>query len=173
MTFPKAAPLLIVALFSIQACTGQVRVSRLQPNALNSTKGVKGVVFYQPMLVKLTHRFTTLVDDKGKVIGSAAAGTCELAIQKEETSVLPDFSQPMVVRNASGWLSSAKFSVSLANGLLTAVNAEPTQKASELLTALGTAATAFGALGDSSSPKPACNASPVLSDPVRVRLPAP
>lgn len=172
MTSRKAVPLLLVALLSVQACAGQVRVSRLQPDALDRVDGVKGVVFYQPMLVKFTHRFTTLVDDKGKVIGSAP-GTCELTIQKEETSVLPDLSQPMVVRNASGWFSSAKFSVSLTNGLLTAVNAEPTQKASELLTALGTAATAFGTLGVPSGTKPACNASPVLSDPVRIRLPTP
>ena len=153
--------LILGAVLSSVACGGQVRMSRLRPGALDGGKEVTGVIVYQPMLVKLTHSFTVRVDKEGQLIGTSADRTCVQTVQKEELSTIADFSHPMRVRNASGPLSAAKFSVTLANGMVASVNAEPTQKFSDVLSATAAIVTAVGTLAVPSSA--ACNSGPVLS----------
>ena len=155
---------LVVAASNLSGCGGQVRMARIQPPAIG--KEIDGVVVYPPMLLKLTHSFTMLVDKDGKVIGTARDGTCLELRQKEELVVQPDFSQPMRVRNASGWFSAAKFAVTLNNGMLASVNVEPTQKPSDVLSATASLIKEIEAVREG-----ACNAGPALTSVARVSVP--
>jgi hypothetical protein len=146
----------------VTACAGNVETRALTPEQLGPGAKHKGVVFYLPEMVKLTYAFTTRVDEKGNIIGSMTdeKNKCISITQKEEVSMLPDVGRPMLLTNASGALSAGKFSVTLDKGLLTGVNAEPTQKTSDLLTAAAAVVGAFAAAPEAESP--ACNASPML-----------
>jgi hypothetical protein len=148
----------------MSACDGQVETEVLDAKGLSVGAALTGVIFYPPQFVKSTHSFTTRVDDTGKVIGTLDEGTCRAVVQKQEITILPDLGRPMLVRNASGWASAAKFSVSLSNGLLTAVNAEPTQKPSDLISAAAGLAKELGikALLAPGAP-PACNSGPRIT----------
>ena len=155
-------------------CAGNVRTVALNSKAIDSTgKSVSGVIFYQPGYFKLTHTFRTLVKD-GVVIGTAGKG-CTAQVQKEDVVIMPNLNRPMAVRNASGWLSSAKFSVGLNNGLLSSVNAEPTQKASDIITsaadAIASLSPVLGIVSTTSDTakrvNPACNSGPQLTGFVR------
>lgn len=163
--------LLPITLVTSMACAGQVGTTRLAPEALERNAEVRGVVYYQPMLVKLTYSFMTRVDKEGKVVGTAVDKSCIQTIQKEELTVIADLTRPMLIRNASGAFSGAKFSVTLANGLLVSVNAEPTQRLSDVLTASSALVKEFGALGITPDPTGACNAGPLLSAAVRYTIP--
>lgn len=155
----------------LAACAGQVRTTSVAPTALEAGRSVKGVVVYQPTLVKLTYSFTTRVDKDGKVVGTTAERTCAQTIQKEELTMIADLQRPVLIANASGFLSAAKFSVTVSNGLLASVNAEPTQKASDLLTATSSLVKEIGVLAVPGDPVGACNAGPVLAAIQRVTLP--
>ena len=122
------------------------------------------------MLVKLTYVFTARVDDKGNVVGISANRTCSESNQKEETSIMADFDRPMVIANASGIFSAAKFSVSITNGMLASVNAEPTQKLSDVLTATATLVKEAGALAAPVGAPPSCNSSPILKSITRATI---
>lgn len=165
MPFSRYLTLLLV--LGLAACSGQVRTLPLDATALKSANGTKGVIVYQPALFKLTYRFTVRVDKDGKV----SEGRCQEAVQKEEFSILPDFSQPLVVRNASGWFSAAKFSATISNGMLASLNAEPTQKPSELLTATNTLVSTLMPAFTPQDGTLLCNASPILAVVERARLP--
>jgi hypothetical protein len=154
------------------ACAGNVKMSRVPAAALEEDREVEGVIVYQPVLVKLTYTFMTRIDKDGKVTGSASEGTCAPVTQKEEVMTVADLDKPMRIRNASGAFSAAKFSVTLSNGLLTSVNAEPTQKLSDLLSATSSLVKEIGALAAPPDQSGACNAGPVLSAISRIRLPA-
>jgi hypothetical protein len=147
----------------LTACAGNVQTSALTPEQLTPGSSHEGVVFFLPHLVKLTYAFTARVDDKGNVVGTAADKGCTSVIQKEEVTMLPDLAHPMLIKNASGLFSAAKFNVTLDKGLLAAVNAEPTQKPSDLLTATAALVKEVGVLGAAPTEDfPVCNASPVL-----------
>ena len=144
---------------------------------------VIGVIFYPPQYVKLSYQFTARVEDDGKIVGTSAEGTCKQVVQKEEVQVMADLTKPMLISNSSGDMSAAKFLVSLTNGLLASVNAEPTQKPSEVISAVTGGATGLlGALipkaavlrpgGRPIEPPttPACNAAPQLTGFTKVEL---
>jgi hypothetical protein len=114
------------------------------------------------MLAKLTYSFTLRVDE-GKVVGTATDRTCIQSIQKEDLSIIADLERPLVMRNASGLFSATKFSVTLTNGLLARVNAEPTQKLSDVLSATSTLVKELGVLGAPEDSGRVCNAGPVLT----------
>jgi hypothetical protein len=144
-------------------CGGHVRTVVLPAPALAPGASFTGVVFYPPQFVKLTYAYTTLVNAQGGVAGSAGKD-CIQAIQKEEVKVLPDLGRPMLMQNASGFFSAARFSVTLDGGMLASVNAEPAQTPSDLV---GAAATLVKEAAEFSrvvltEPKPACNAGPRL-----------
>lgn len=146
------------------ACAGNVKTSYLKKDRLQSEQEIKGVITYRPMLAKLTHTLTTHVDKNGKV----PSGSCRPVIQKEELVTVADLDHPMRIRNASGIFSAAKFSVTMSNGLLTGVNAEPTQKFSDILTAASgvlEAVDGIRAAGVSAGDQDmlACNASPIMT----------
>ncbi len=136
-------------------CAGNVTTKELTPEALK--EGVPGVVYYAPRYVTLVYTFTTRVDANGTV-----ARGCTPVIEKEELSLMPDLKRPMLISNSSGAFSAAKFAVTLENGMLTSINAEPTQKLSDILTTLPALLPGVprdNALGSGN----ACNAGPRLT----------
>jgi hypothetical protein len=155
---PRLA-LALASTLTMSACAGTVTTSKLSPTA----ERTKGVIFYAPTYAKMTYAFTAYVDDKGKLVGTAADRACKPTIQKEEVQLVADLEKPYVVNLSSGFFNANKLGVTIANGLLTGVNAESGSKIPELLTAVGTVAqgvAAFGlAPGDTSR---ACNAAPSL-----------
>ncbi len=163
-----AAALVIAA-----GCAGQVKTTMLPASAMNPGSTFNGIVFYPPQYVKQTFAFTFLTDEQGTLVGTSPED-CVPTVQKEEIAVLPDLGRPMLLQNASGWLSSAKFSASLKDGMLASVNAEPTQTMSDLITATSSLAEGVAGVvralktvappvkGGAPKPKPACNANPTL-----------
>ena len=145
-------------------CSGKVRTTSLDPKALATPGWNKdGVVFYPPAYAKLTYEFTVQVDENGKFI----TDKCHRLIEKTEMVLLPDLGRPMLIENASGNVSSAKFGVSLNNGMLTSINVEPTEKASDLITAVAPLLSALvpGAASGTKNRNgtaDTCNASPKL-----------
>jgi hypothetical protein len=149
---------------ALVACTGQVRTVILPPGPLPAGSTHEGGVAYQPQYVKQTFAYTARVDPQGAVVGSASDATCTPVVQKEDVSLLPDLGRPMLIRNASGALSAAKFSVTLNSGMVASVNAEPTQKPSDLISASSVLLKEAAAVKtiDGAGARPACNASPRL-----------
>jgi hypothetical protein len=166
---PTLRGLILLSFAVVPGCSGNVQTIAMAPDALKEGTSLQGVVFYQPAYIKLTYAFTARLDKDGKVVGSADEKTCVPLLQKEDVAVMPDLGHPMLIRNASGALSAAKFAVTLNNGMLASVNAEPTQKLSDVLTAAAGILKELPALlplagGD------ACNASPRLVRFERVTL---
>lgn len=150
--------------FALIGCAGNVKMTRLAPSALDVVgKSVEGVVVYQPMLVRVTHTYTSRVDSEGRLIGAWQSESCVPVVQKEELVLMANLDRPLLVANASGPFSAAKFSVAVNNGLLTAVNAEPTQKVSDVLSAVSGVVKEVAALGAEGDAGNLCNAGPVVS----------
>ena len=153
---------LAVAAILLGACAGHLETRPLDPRS--GTVGdppVDGVIYYEPQYMKITYAFSTLVDDKGAVRGSADEKTCLPQVQKEEIQIMPNFQKARVVRQVGTFLNANKLGVTLANGMLTGVNAESTPQAAELLTATATLVEKVGALfAPEAGAKAACNASP-------------
>lgn len=156
---------LSLAMVVLTACEGNVETRVLPADALTKVSTHPGVIIYQPQFVKLTHSFTTLVNETGQVIGDSRGGKCTPVVQKEEITIMADLSHPMLIRNNTGGPSSAKFSVTLNNGMLVSVNSEPTEKLSEVLKAsvpvLGLPAGAHALQLPQGTP--ACNAGATIS----------
>jgi hypothetical protein len=169
----RLLPLLLLTL-TIN-CQGNVKTTALEPGSPKVGTTKDGVIFFMPHLVKLTYSFTTLTDNEGKVLGTAALNRCRPAVQKEEVSILPDFSRPMLLENNSP-ASFAKFGVTLSNGMLTSVNSEPTQTASDLLSSGATllkAAIPGAAVLAPGSPTAVCNSEPRITGLAEVSIEPP
>jgi hypothetical protein len=159
------------AVLLVAGCAGQVKTVVLPTNGLAPGSTFSGVVFYPPQYVKQTFAFTTLLNSQGVGAGTAS-NDCVPAIQREVIALQPDLGRPMLLQNGSHSLSAARFSVTLDNGMLASVNAEPTQRPSDLLSATSTLVKEIGGilLVDPKAAKPACNASPRLIAFERVEL---
>ncbi len=162
----------LTATLMLAGCAGQVRTVVLPATALAAGTSFTGVVFYQPQFVKQTFAFTTINNAQGAVAGTAAGGDCVQTIEKEIVGLLPDLGRPMLIQNASGGLSAARFSVTLTNGMLDAVNAEPAQKPSDLVSATSSLAREIAGIARLAleEGRPACNASPRLVAFERIEL---
>jgi hypothetical protein len=139
----------------------------------DATKRVNGIVYYQPQAYELIYEFTTRVDAKGQVADSGS--TCTPQTQKTEIQILPDLAHPQVLLFKRGPLSSAKFSATLTNGMLTAVNTEVTSTTADLLKAVSEVAKTVAPglqYAPGGTKELACNAGPVLAHIYRVDLPA-
>ena len=129
------------------ACAGNVSTARLAPDAHVAGGEVRGVRAYQPMFAKLTYVFCRRVDDDGMVSSTGSSAGRTQIVQRHEITILADLAAPVSIRNAAGWLSGAKYSLSLAFGILSSVNAEPTKKPFELLAAIWSFAKEVSAMG--------------------------
>ncbi|MDP1889963.1 MAG: hypothetical protein Q8K55_03645 [Gemmatimonadaceae bacterium] len=169
---------------SLAACAGNVRMSRLQVDEFDKGKEVRGLIVYQPMLVELTYSYTARVDETGKVLGTSAKQGCLETMLKQEVYLLADLEKPTLIRNASGLFSAAKFNVTLNDGMLTSVNAEPTQKLSDVLTATSSLVSELGVLAKRADQRReevdlvrilgdtgfVCNAAPALTSSKRISV---
>lgn len=144
-------------------CSGNVETRTLAPTALAANSALNGVLYYLPMYARMTYTFHSHVDKDGNL----DAKQCAPVVQKEEVSLVADLSRPVLIRNASGTFSAAKFAVSLDKGLLTSVNVEPTQKASDLLAGVASLVKEVGVVAKQETTKldlaSACNAGPLVT----------
>jgi hypothetical protein len=163
----RTITLICVLSFTVSAiaCQGNVKTTALPSDALTVGKSVPGVVFFFPQLVKVIYSFTALADATGKIIATSDLHGCRQVFQKEDVSILPDFSRPMLLENNSP-LSFAKFAVTLNNGMLASVNSEPTQSAADLLSSGATLLKASSVGLATAMPGPPltpCNAEPRIT----------
>lgn len=148
---------------AIAGCSGQVYTVE------KDGKYVKGITAYPPKLYIDTYRLTAYVHD-GKLLrttdGSPDGKRCEAAIM-QNLVVRPDYSSPYQIVYEPGMLEGREFSVSLKDGMLTAVNIKSTPDHGETLkNLLPTIAELGGAPMGLAAPddRVLCNANPILRD---------
>jgi hypothetical protein len=134
---PRIAMLAPALFVLLPGCAGNVRTIALAPGALAAGSSHAGVVYYEAQYLKLTYAYTARIDEKSGVVGTADARTCVPIVQKEEVALMPDLTRPMLIRNDAGFLSAARFAVSLKNGMLESVNVDPAERVSGVLSASG------------------------------------
>jgi hypothetical protein len=166
------APAILVA--ALGACvTASVESRPLTPEELYAPgKGqtLEGVIFYQPRPYLLTYVFTQFDPAASKNPAdknAPATDSCWRTIQHTELLVLPDFAHPRIMTPVRYGIGTAKLSVSMSNGLITAVNSDASSTLADALKAVtGGAADIAGAI-KAVPPVPAtarrCNAGPALS----------
>jgi len=149
-------------------CASRIETVRIDPVTLKVTgPGVEGVVYYEPMLVKLRYEFTQLVDKDKGLIGSSDEGTCRRVLQKEEIVTLPDYENARAILHKPSWFSAAEFGATLNNGMLVSVTSKSTPQTAPILEQLVAAKTAGILLAPSIA---GCNAGPAISSKERVRF---
>src|SRR5687768_8936028 len=111
------AMILAIAHLLLTACASRIETVHIDPLTLQPKgRGVEGVVYYEPMLVKLRYEFTQLVDKDKGLIGSSDQGTCSRVVQKEEIVTLADYQNPRAVLHKPSPFSSSEFGVVLSAG---------------------------------------------------------
>ena len=148
-------------------CTSSFKTSKFDAQKWEATgNAVEGIVYYEPRHVKLTYMFTALVKD-GVLVGTAEQGRCARVVQKEEIVMEPNLSEPRVLLNSPGPLSTGKLSVALTNGMISNVNSESASRAPESIKEITSLLTQSGLIKPAMAPTnggtPACNASPVIA----------
>lgn len=128
------------------ACASHVEMRPIDIEAWRKAKKpAKGVIAYEMRMVKVTYEFTTLVSKDGAFLGSSNGAEvnadstlklCKKEIQKEEIHFMPDLSRAVLVSQSGGFLATRKLTVTLANGVVSSVNAEAAPQTPQLLTAL-------------------------------------
>lgn len=167
----KANSVIIILSLALTGCASYIETVRVDPNTLKTMDGekvVEGVIYYEPKLVKVRYEFTQLVDKDKGLIGSADAGTCSRALQKEEIITLPDYQCPLAVLHKPSWFSSSEFGVTLNNGMLVSVTSKSTPQVPEILEQVA----ALKNAGILIEPiVAACNAGPVITNPEIFEIP--
>ena len=119
------AAILVPAMAS--GCSGRVVTQRLNETQMqNSEAKMSGVVVYQPALLAEVSVMTTYVSD-GKLVGRATDSppAC-MQVPSEKVVMLPDLARPYLIAYEPGPFETNKFGVTLNNGMVAAVNAQPT-----------------------------------------------
>jgi len=152
----------------VSGCASHIETVRINPETLQATgSGVKGVVYYEPKLVKVRYEFTQLVDKDKGLLGTSDAGTCRRVIQKEEIITLPDYQNPRAVLHKPSWFSSSEFGVTLNNGMLVSVTSKSTPQTPQILEQVA----ALKDVGLLAAPTTAaCNAGPIITSREVVKL---
>lgn len=158
----------IFTIFSVvlTGCASRIETVRIDPVTLKVMgSGVEGVVYYEPMLVKLRYEFTQLIDKDKGLIGSSDEGTCRRVLQKEEVITLPDYKNARAILHKPSWFSAAEFGATLNNGMLVSVTSKSTPQTAPIFEQLVAAKTA----GILALPSIAgCNAGPLITSKERV-----
>jgi hypothetical protein len=153
-------------ILAFSGCASHIETVRIDPKTLKvAGPGIEGVIYYEPMLVKLRYEFTQLVDKDKGLIGSSDEGTCRRVVQKEEVVTLPDYQNAKAILHQPSWFSTAEFGVTLNGGMLVSVNSKSTPQTAPILEQL-VAATTAGILVAPSIP--GCNAGPVIASKERL-----
>lgn len=151
---------------ALAGCASRIETVRIDPATLKiAGSGVEGIVYYEPMLVKLRYEFTLLVDKDTGLIGSSDEGTCRRVIQKEEVVTLPDYQNARAILHKPSWFSAAEFGATLNNGMLVSVTSKSTPQTAPILEQLVAAKTAGILVAPSVA---GCNAGPVISSKERI-----
>ena len=160
--------LLIVV--GLSGCSHTFETSKFDTSSWQAQgKSVEGVVYYEPQLVKIQYSFTTLVDKKGNLLGTAEGDSCKKVVQKEEIKVLPNYNEPRVIINKPSNWATGKFSVGLKDGMLASINSESNPEFSEIVKEIS-GGEGILSLAEAPSAEKACNSSPVISDCSVVRM---
>jgi hypothetical protein len=126
----KNVIIFIIFVVSVTGCASQIETVRVDPITLQATgKGIEGVIYYEPRLVKVHYEFTQLIDEKNGKIGH----DCEQVGQKDEIVTLPDYQNPKAILHKPSWFSSSEFGVTLNNGMLTGVTSNSTPQTAPIL----------------------------------------
>ncbi len=128
-------------------------------------RAVKGVIYYEPQLVKVTYSFTIRLDEKGMIVGSAKDNTCVPVVHKQDIVVYPDYNRPRALIYKPSWFASGKFGVTLKDGLLGGINVESTPQLPQILEAAPKALEPFGIVTPT-----LCNAAPEITSTERIRI---
>jgi hypothetical protein len=120
--------------------TASVESRPLSPEELTSPgKGqtLEGVIFYLPRPYLLTYLFTQYDPAAQKPPGPGApTDSCARTIQRTELQVMPDFAHPRLLVPSRDGIGTAKLSVTLSNGMITAVNADGSSTLADVLKAV-------------------------------------
>ena len=159
---------LLVAVFLVSGCTSTFKTSKFNLKEWKPEgESVEGIVYYEPHQVRVTYTFTALVKkDDGSLIGTAEEGKCARVIQKQEIVIEPNFAAPRVLINVPGPLATSKLSVTLSNGMLTAVNTESSPRTPEMIkevTGFLKEAGLVPLVALDGRSVPACNSAPVIT----------
>ncbi|WP_155944699.1 hypothetical protein [Pseudoxanthomonas sp. Root630] len=150
-------------------CSSKIETVRLQPGTNKAIDGtsIPGVIYYDPMLVKVTYELTQLTDKDKGFLGSSDDNSCKRVVQKQEVVTLPDYANPRAILHKPSWFSSSEFGVTLNNGLLTSVTSKSTPQTAPILEQL-VAVREAGVLNNGIPP---CNSGPVISRTERYSIP--
>ncbi len=151
-----------LAVFSLllSGCASHIETVNIDPETLKIMgPGVKGVLYYEPSLVKLTYVFTQRIEKEKGVVGSRDEGTCQPIVQKEEIVTLPNFNRPRAILHKPALFAASDFSANFNNGMLASVNTKSTPQGPAFLEQINKAKeVGIFSFGESK----ACNASPVI-----------
>lgn len=155
--------------------TASVESRPLAPEELTApVKGqtLEGVIFFPPRPYLLVYHYTQY---DGAALrpppkpGPADTARCARVIQKTELQVLPDFAHPRLMVPKRHGIGTARLSVTLSNGMITAVNADGAATLSDALKAVAGSYSDVLNATKGVAPPPvgegthACNVSPVLA----------
>ena len=144
----------------LMGCASRIETVIVDPKSLQATgRGIEGVIYYEPRLVKVRYELTQLVDKDKGLIGTREKGTCTPVLQKEEIVTLPDYENPKAVLHKPSWFSSAEFGVTLNNGMLASVTTKSTPQTAEILEQVSGAKE----VGIWTMPAKACNSGPAIT----------
>ncbi|MDM0077079.1 hypothetical protein QTH90_21905 [Variovorax sp. J2P1-59] len=158
--------LFVAVSVALAGCASRIETVRIDPTTLKvAGPGVEGVVYYEPMLVKVRYEFTQLLDKDKGLIGSSDEGTCRRVVQKEEVVTLPDYQNARAILHKPSWFSATEFGATLNNGMLVSVTSKSTPQTAPILEQLVAAKTAGILVAPSVA---GCNAGPIVASKERV-----
>lgn len=168
MKSDKLAGMLLLWII-LGGCSGQIyTVTKAKPeNRGNAGEFRKGIRAYPPKLFLEVYEFRAYVQD-GKLLRTTAGDTNDTKCESnriENIVTRPDYSDPYDLVYEPGFLESREFSLTLKDGMLTAINIKSTPDRGETLhNFLPTIADFSGTPMGLAAPdvKVLCNANPVL-----------
>ena len=173
----ERAALAIIAVMLTGCVTASVESRPLAPEELTAPvmdQRLEGVIYFPPRPYLLVYQFTQSdgAAPRSPVRPGAPASDsvrCTRVIQKTELQVLPDFAHPRLMVPKRHGIGTARLSVTLSNGMISAVNADGAGTLSDALKALAGGyadvlnATKGVATGPVAEGSRACNVGPVLT----------
>jgi hypothetical protein len=122
----KQSAALALAAMLLAGCAGKMSSQRLGANQVdNPAQEIAGVVFYQPALFAETTVRTALIND-GKLVGRSSDSPPACAeVTVERVLLMPDLAKPYRINYEPGLFEINRFGVTLNNGMLAGVNAQP------------------------------------------------
>lgn len=153
-----------IAVTALSGCASTFETHAIDPKSGEPNHITNGLVYYEPRPFIVTYEFRQRTDKDGNLLGSAAQHTCEPLVQRTEIQFLPDYAHPRLITYSPSAFSTGKFSISLNNGVITALGTENGASAPTTFGAL-VKPYDFGAKTSSlrAPTRPACNAGPTIA----------